>query len=733
MPHSGQDAKTEAKLHAIDYLQVLRNRWKEALLCFLLVFASCAVMTYLTPPTYSSSIRFEIKQPRAIVNMVQQSDDILSNTESPQYVATQFEVLVSEVNLMAVARKLNLCKEWQVDEAAAARRLMGMVAVMPVRGTDLVDMKVISGDPQVAKRICEGVVECYRELREARESDLIEMAIKKIHEVLQQRADILAQKTEVLRTYIQSGRYVRVWDQSGSSAPITIDNEEAALEAKRSQASALEDEITTMISHVNELQKLRDDELLGYVTRAGLLSADNPGSAMVRTLYEEYKEEESSHSQMLMNGYGPKHPRVLALDKKHEETKAKLNTELVGTREAMQNLLRLKRANLDLLKKELEQAKLAFRSKNMDDQAVMNALQDYQMEKKRYDDLENKYIAETIHLRAPRPILYVHSNPVEAPAPSSPNVKLNLTVGAILGLIVGGIVAFILDYMDTSVKTLEDVERHLELPVLGVIPQDVGLLMAARGNSPDAEAYRILRTNIELKRGDSETVSIALVSANAGEGKSTTLSNLGYVFAQAGYSTLMIDADLRRSRLADYNNVDSRIGLSNFLTSELNLQEVVLQTHVDNLYILPSGPTPVDASGVLNSYRMTELLDNVRRRFDIVLIDSPPILGVSDASLLVNKADAVLLVMQPRKLPIKVLLRAKSVIQNAGGRLMGVVMNNVDLSGDTQYQYYTTYYSYYSPDESRPKEESMIAPAMRPMRRSTAQKDAPSSPGDDLY
>lgn len=731
MSNTGSETTTEAKLHAIDYLQVLRNRWKEALLCFLLVFASCAVMTYLAPRTYSSSIRFEIKQPRAIVNM-SPSENIVASNESPQYVATQFEVLVSEINLMAVARKLNLCKEWQVDEATAARMLMGMVSVMPVRSTDMVDLKAVNSDPLVAKRICEGVVESYRELRESRESEIIELAIKKIHEVLQQRADILAQKTEVLRTYIQSGRAVRPWEQNGTSAPTSLDNEEAILEAKRSQMSSIEGEITTMTAHVNALQKLRDNELLGYVTRAGLLSADTAGSAMVRSLYEKYKEEESSRSQMLMNGYGPKHPRVIALDKEHEETKAKLNTELVGTREAMQNVLKLKRANLDLLKKEFEQAKLAVRNKNMDDQAVMSALQDYQTEKKRYDDLENKYIAETIQLRAPRPILYVHSNPVEARVPSSPNVKLNLTVGAVLGLIVGGIVAFILDYMDTSVKTLEDVERHLGLPVLGVIPQDIAFLMNSRGNSPDAEAYRILRTNIELKRGESDIVNIALVSANAGEGKSTTLSNLGYVFAQGGYSTLMIDADLRRPRLADYNNVDSRMGLSNFLTSDLQLQDVILQTHVDNLYILPSGPTPIDASGVLNSYRMTDLLADVRQRFDIVLIDSPPVLGVSDASLLVNKADAVLLVMQPRKLPIKALLRAKSMILNAGGRLLGVVMNNVDLSGDTQYQYYTTYYSYYTPDDARAEGSALNAVTMAPKRRTgtTMKKDAID---DDLY
>lgn len=693
----GSESAMEAKLHAVDYLHVLKNRWKEILLCFLLVFAGSAVMTYLMPPSYISTVRFEIKQPRAIVNITR-GENILENSGSPNYVPTQYEVLVSEINMLAVVRKLNLAKEWQMNEIAASRNLMHMITVEPVRSTDLVDVTVKTRDALLSKRICESVVECYKELRDAREKQLIELAIKKIYEVLQQRGDVLAQKLEVLRSYIKTGRYVRILDGSGVTAPSTLDNEEAALEAKRAQKTALEAEITTMTSHVNALQKLKDDDLLGYVIRAGLMSVENPGSAMVRSLYEKYKSEESTRSQMLMNGYAAKHPRVLALDKEHEETKAKLLTELVGTREAMQNQLTLKKANLEMLDKELGEAKRNMTLKTMDDQAVMDAMQEYQTEKKRYDELENQYIAETIRMRAPRPIVEVHSNPVEAQVPSSPNVKLNLIVGAILGILVGVIVAFIFDYMDTSIKSLEDVERNLELPVLGVIPKDVGLIHVAKDNhTPDIEAYRILRTNIELKKGNTELVTLVCTSANAGEGKTTTVSNLAAVFAQGGYSTLMIDADMRRPHLGKYTNVDARIGLSNYLSSDLRLQDVILQTHIDNLYILPSGVVPSDASGLLNSNRMSELLQDMRRRFDVVLIDSPPILGLSDTSLLVNKADATLLVLQPKRLPLKAIVRAKAMIQGAGGRLLGVVMNNVDLSSDTQYQYYTSYYSYYSP------------------------------------
>ena len=295
-----------------------------------------------------------------------------------------------------------------------------------------------------------------------------------------------------------------------------------------------------------------------------------------------------------------------------------------------------------------------------------------------------------------------YSKPVEPRAPSSPNLKLNLIIGVVVGLISGCIVAFIYNYFDTSVKSLEDAERHLALPVLGVIPQDVSLLALSDGESPDAEAYRILRTNLELKKSLYKAKSFAIVSANAGEGKSTTLSNLAYVYASAGFNVLMIDADMRRPRLARYLEMEGKFGLSNYLTSDIPLQQAVFRTDVENLYLMPSGPQPIDPSGILSSQRMDQLLAETSKRFDVVLVDSPPVLGVSDASILVSKVDATIVVLQPRKMPVKALLRTKSIINNVGGQIIGLVMNNVDIKEDTQYQYYTTYYSYYSGEDVAP-------------------------------
>lgn len=705
--------QAEVMLHAQDYFQILRNRWKEAFFVFLLIFLSCAVITKITPPTYTSMMRFEIKPPRDLINLAVGGDvnPVIASEDNGAYMQTQFEILVSEQNLMAVATKLDLHNEWGVSEQGAAGMLMGMIQVMPVKGTNLVDLIVKASDPRVAQKVCEAVAECYRELREEKENTLISEAINKRYEVLRSRQDELERKADVVRQYIRSGKYLQnIWTETGRGTPTSTGSEEQTLQQLNSARLNLESEISQMTVHIGQLQKLKDVDLLNYVTRTGLLTAESYCSARVRSLNEQYRREEEERQQKLLSGYGERHPILVRLDEQHKSTQEQLFAELVGMRDAMADQLDVKKSELADLEARFAEARNQLRDKTLEDQKVMTALQEYNAEKARYDKLENDYIVDKMRMLAPRKSIEIYSRPVAAGAPSSPKYKLNMIIGAVVGLIGGVVVAFIYNYFDTSVKTLEDAERNIGLPVLGVIPQDVGLLALQDGESPDAEAYRILRTNIELKKSLYKATTYAIVSANAGEGKTTTLSNLAYVFASAGYSTLMIDGDLRRPRLARYAELECNVGLSNYLTSEMDLRDVVFKTRVPNLYLLPSGPQPADTSGLLSSFRMEKLLAEVSKRFDIVLIDSPPVLGVSDASLLVNKVDATMLVLQPRKMPLKALLRAKSVIQNAGGQIMGLVMNNVDISGDTQYQYYTTYYSYYAANSSRkePKQKTPV-------------------------
>ncbi len=729
----GAQMQMEAVLHAQDYMQVLRSRWKVVLLVFLLVFVSSAIITKMMTPQYTSGMTFEIKQPRDLINVAVggEGNPIAAMADNQAYMQTQFEILVSQQNLIAVANKLDLPNEWEVDEVGAAARLTGMIDVMPRKNTNLVDIQVVMDDPRVSQQVCQAVVDCYKEIREEKENAVINEAINKRYEVLRSRQDELERKADVVRQYIRSGKYIQgMWnDYAGHAAPISAGAEEQTLQQLNNNRLQMESEISQMTVHIGKLQGLKDAELLSYVTRTGLLTAESYCSAKVRELNNRYTEEENNRTQMLLSGYGVRHPNVVRLDEQHKATREQLYEELVGMRDSMVDQLDVKKSELQDVEQRYNQAKDRLRDKTLEDQKVKNALEEYAAEKARYDKLENDYIADKMRLMAPRASLEVYSLPGLATVPSKPNYRLNLIVGAVLGLMMGVVVAFMSNYFDTSIKTLEDAERTLGLPVLGVIPQDAGLLILQGGDSPDAEAYRILRTNIELKREMFRATTITVVSANAGEGKTTTLSNLAFVFAQAGYSTLMIDADLRRPRLARYAELKSEVGLSTYVANGADLKDVVFRTDHDNLYMLPSGPIPVDPSGLIGSHRMQSLLNEVSKRFDIVLIDSPPVLGVSDASLLVSRADATLLVLQPRKMPIKALLRAKTLVQNAGGNIMGLVMNNVDITGDTQYQYYTTYYSYYSKGDNRQEPKPLAVQRLE----KTVASDTRSDAEDDLY
>src|SRR5258705_4857078 len=175
---------------------------------------------------------------------------------------------------------------------------------------------------------------------------------------------------------------------------------------------------------------------------------------------------------------------------------------------------------------------------------------------------------------------------VQGSRPVRPNKPLNIALGIIIGLVVGVGLAFFIEYLDTSVKTIDDVERSLQAPVLGVIPQNVGLLVEEGPESPHAEAYRVLRTNLLFSRKDDKLNTIAVVSAGAGEGKSTTVFNLQSVFAQSGQRVLVVDSDLRRPTLHKMLHVTNSLGLTNYLLKQNTLEEVIQTSKITSLDFL---------------------------------------------------------------------------------------------------------------------------------------------------
>jgi capsular exopolysaccharide synthesis family protein len=281
--------------------------------------------------------------------------------------------------------------------------------------------------------------------------------------------------------------------------------------------------------------------------------------------------------------------------------------------------------------------------------------------------------------------------------PVRPNIALNVALGILIGLVVGVGLAFFIEYLDTSVKTIDDVEQALGAPVLGVIPQNVGSLLEEGPDSPHAEAYRVLRTNIMFSKKTEGATTMTVVSGGAGEGKSTTIFNLSAIFAQNDNRVLVVDSDLRRPSLHKIIGVSNAKGLTDYLLGQEKMEDLIQTTNMPTLDFLPSGKLPSSSMGILNSPQMKAFIKEVKNRYDYVFFDSPPIMGVSDASILASEVDMALLVIQYRKYPQAMTVRAKQMVEKVGGNLLGVVLNNINISQDSYYYYYSGYYyDYYS-------------------------------------
>jgi polysaccharide biosynthesis transport protein len=691
-------------LAPMDYWQVIRNRYGVILLSLLLVFLTAAVITYIMPEKYQASVMLEVKNvglaPSPLGGGITPGEIAMT---SANFIQTQFETMTSAKVLERVVRELALTKEIGLpNDQATIRFVRGMVSTDPIRGTDLIAIKVTDQDRQRAADIANAISNSYLKVREDQINTQNQRAIGALEGQLQEQEERLRQARVKMHRAMKDYNIIDIARFSGGGMGgrgDEVDTGEAGI-LQRGMVNIfdLEQEIETLRAQIVGLQGLEGDEL---IRRAGMLGIED---ATIQRYYPQFNDLLLQERQADEQGLGQRHPDRMAIRSQLDNIKKLLSEAVVDVRETLTLKLTQAEKKLEVARSQSGDREEEFVENNMRYASYQQSRNDYYLQKDILKELTVESLKQKIEQTLPRLPLVVWQEAHPPDFPSSPNKPLNLILGAVLGMIFGLALAFMLEFMDTSVKSIEDVERYLGVPVLAVIPKDVGMLHKESGLSPDAEAYRILRTNIEFNRKSADSNSITMVSGGAGEGKSTTLLNLAYVCAQGGYNTLMIDADLRRPTLHNHFEINNSVGLTNYLTTDLALEDVILQTPVDNLYFMPSGILPADAAGILNSRRMSELIADVKNRFDLVLLDSPPILGVSDASVLVSEADLTIVVIQHRKLPRAMLQRVKQAVENVGGTLLGVVLNNVDIRSDSQYQYYTSYYTYYAPTgrDSRP-------------------------------
>lgn len=709
--------QNEANLHAIDYWQVLKNRYGVILLTFLLVFLTAAVITYVMPKKYESMALVEVKPIVDVDPTMGRGAGATSVPMTRQFMNTQFEIIVAPKTLELAIDRKQLETRWGENRKTVLNTLRGIVRTSQRRGTDLIEISVRHRKKEDAQAVAEAVYLSYEQRRKDLEMGIRKDQLKAIKMELQNKSDRVAELRKRLMDIAEKSGLIYIETERGDQ---TVGINKGLVEMAEKELYQAERDKEQLTFQINKLLSLDREELIAVV-------ADLPDVGF-KEYYNKYVEAKRDLQQMLAQGFGENHPDIVMRKTGITELETSLEKRAVSVRESLKH-------KLALLEGRVTKMQEVVNAKKDDGTRTARDIQEFNIARKEYqtalsikDNMEIQYDREKTKLVMPLTNIIIHQTPEIEETAVSPNIPLNLALGAVVGLIFGVGIAFALEYLDTSVKSLEDVERFLKVPVLAVIPKDVGVLHKQSGSSPDAEAYRILRTNIEFNRKNPEDNSITVVSGGAGEGKSTTMVNLAYICAQGGYTTLMIDADLRRPRLHTFFDINNSVGLTNYLTTDLLLEDVILQTPVDNLYFMPSGILPADAAGILNSRRMSELIKDVKQRFDLVLVDSPPILGVSDASVLASEVDLTMIVVQHRKLPRNMLMRVKQAVETVGGQVIGVVLNNVDVRSDNQYQYYTSYYTYYAPtgDESATEQAPVQSAAAAAPKKISEEED-------DLY
>lgn len=210
--------------------------------------------------------------------------------------------------------------------------------------------------------------------------------------------------------------------------------------------------------------------------------------------------------------------------------------------------------------------------------------------------------------------------------------------------------------------------------------------------SPISEAYRALRTNIEFSAVDEQLKVIMLTSAGPGEGKSTTAANLAVAYAQADKKVLLIDADLRKPTMHHTFLKTNRRGLTNIIAGQGSSKEIIMETDINNLDLLTSGPVPPNPSEILGSKRMNAILEELKLIYDVIIIDTPPALAVTDAQIVATKCDGVILVVDSGKVKREAAIKVKANLEHVKARILGVVLNNLDRKNSDAYYYYYYYY-----------------------------------------
>lgn len=704
-------APPETKLHFLDYWRVIRIRKAIIITVFLITAIIATAVTFVLPESYASTTRIKVENDVTDIPGMNSTTPVYNGFD-PYFIQTTFEIMHSELVLSNVIAKLDLNNAWgkkyfngeTLKTTETMEILKQRMQLAPVKNTKLISITVYSDDKNEAANLANAIAEAYKDYRFESRRELATNGVAALDEQFEQQEHDIATNEAYVKLLRLQFHITDTDPQAIMPTPTLNEQQLQMINQQKIEKDNLYTEQFVQLQQLKSIEetnkaKLRD--VLPQIVQDGTLS-DLLGR--LNGARQEFVQ--------LTNDYALDNVKVQKVQSLINELGQQIDDRVDGLMAGLESEVAAKKAAVDSLSSEVDTAKESDQDQVQKNQPYYDAKHDLEQKRDMNKLLYSKLIAEKVDLSLPENSMVEITDPAEpGKAPVKPNKTVNITLGLVFGLLMGIGLAFFIEYLDTSVKTIDDVERTFQAPVLGVIPQNVGYLVDEGAESKHAEAYRVLRTNLLFSRKDEKLNTIVVVSAGAGEGKSTTTINLATVFAQAGNRVLIVDSDLRRPTLHKLFKVSNNLGLTNYLLKQNELAELVQTTRVPNLDFMASGRLPNSSMGILGSAQMKEMISELKQRYDFIFFDSPPILGVSDASILASEVDLVMQVIQYRRYPQPMTIRAKQMIEKVGGNFVGLVLNNINMSQDEGYYYYSGYYHDYYYSRSADEQEAEVKTA----------------------